>query len=119
MTVVSKDNAPHYHWGDKPGEPCDGWHLARSEALSVIQERVPPGASETRHAHRYAEQFFYVLQGIATIEIDGHVYVLSNGEGITVSSGQAHRLSNESTQDLHFLVISTPPSHGDRVDAGG
>lgn len=111
--AVSTANAPHYHWGDQ----CDGWHLARSDSLSVIQERVPPGCSETRHLHKHAQQFFYVLQGEATLEVDGHSQVLQTGEGMHVNSGQAHRLSNEGSSDLHFLVVSTPPSHGDRINA--
>ena len=57
MTAISIKDAPHYTWGDL----CDGWHLAKTDALSVIQERVPHGAAETRHFHNRAEQFFYVL----------------------------------------------------------
>lgn len=108
---VSTANAVHYQWGDL----CDGWHLVQSDSLSVIQERVPPGGSETRHYHERAEQFFYVLQGSATLEVDGDIKVVQVGEGVHVKPGLAHRLSNEGTSDLHFLVVSTPPSHGDRV----
>lgn len=39
MEVVLKDSVEHYRWS----ENCEGWHLAKSETLSVIQERVPPG----------------------------------------------------------------------------
>jgi len=98
-------------------EICGGWHLAKSTALSVIQEQVPSGCSEVRHLHNKAEQFFFVLSGIATLEVAGIVYSIKEREGFHVPAGVAHRLSNEDAKDLEFLVISTPPSHGDRVNA--
>ncbi|PKF76460.1 cupin domain-containing protein, partial [Vibrio sp. vnigr-6D03] len=36
MTVISRENAEHYVWGER----CDGWHLVKSTSLSVIQEKV-------------------------------------------------------------------------------
>lgn len=105
MASVSVKNGEHYVWGDG----CDGWHLAASEHLSVIQERVPAGASEVRHFHNKAEQFFYVLSGIATLEVDGAVHQLHANEGFHVPAGIAHTLSNAHQGDLDFLVISTPP----------
>ncbi|MGQ7845353.1 cupin domain-containing protein [Granulosicoccus sp. 3-233] len=111
-TVVSIDNAEHYTWGDH----CDGYHLARTARLSVIQERVPPGCREVRHSHRHAEQFFHVLSGTATLEVDGIEYHLGPGQGLHVAAGVPHQLGNEGTEDLEFLVTSTPPSHGDRIE---
>lgn len=111
--MISRENAEHYPWGDN----CHGWHLVRSTNLSVIQEKVPPGAREVRHYHSMSEQFFYVLQGIATLEADGHRHVLTEQQGLHVPPRIPHQLSNESGSDLHFLVVSTPPSHGDRTDA--
>jgi len=112
MAIISTDNAEHYIWEEK----CHGWHLAKTERLSVIQECVPMGCSEVRHYHRNAEQFFYILSGFASLELDGTEYILKAGQGLHVPAGLTHRLSNDSKQDLVFIVTSTPPSHGDRVD---
>lgn len=112
MPIVSIKNGQHYLWGDS----CDGWHLAKSDALSVIQERVPMGRSEIRHFHKKSEQFFYVLAGVATLEVAGVVHTIHPNEGFHVPAGVAHTLSNTHEKDLEFLVISTPPSHGDRVN---
>jgi len=111
--VISIENAEHYQWGSA----CDGWHLAKTADLSVIQEKMPPGARETRHRHMHAEQFFYVLSGIASLELDGITHELGPQQGLAVKPGQAHCLSNETDQNITFLVISTPPSHGDRLPA--
>lgn len=113
MKTISIKNGEHYVWGNN----CDGWHLTRSEALSVIQERVPSGSSEIRHLHNKAEQFFYILAGIATLEVDSVVHTLYPNQGFHVPAGIAHTLSNNHEHALEFLVISTPPSHGDRVNA--
>lgn len=113
MAIVSVKNGKHYVWGGN----CDGWHLAASDNLSVIQERVPKGSSEIRHLHNKAEQFFYILSGIATLEVGGVVHEIQPNEGFHVPAGIAHTLSNKHENDLEFLVVSTPPSHGDRVDA--
>ncbi|MCB1646643.1 MAG: cupin domain-containing protein [Pseudomonadales bacterium] len=113
MQVVSINNGKHYIWG----ENCDGWHLVSSPDLSVIQERMPGGSSEVRHLHHRAEQFFYVLSGTATLEVSGRNHILNANEGFHVPAGVPHTLSNETDQELIFLVTSTPPSHGDREEA--
>lgn len=112
MEVISTQNAIHYTWGGK----CDGWHLVKSDSLSVIQERVPAGCSEVRHLHEKAEQFFYVLSGTAILEADGQLYTLESHQGFHIPAGIAHQLKNESDTDLIFIVTSTPPSHGDRIE---
>ncbi|MBD1581957.1 cupin domain-containing protein [Pseudoalteromonas sp. S16_S37] len=109
--VISTENAKHYTWG----EVCDGWHLAATKGLSVIQERVPPGAQEVKHFHHVAEQFFYILQGQACLDVDGEILTLHSGQGVHVSANTPHQLKNISSEVLTMLVISTPPSHGDRT----
>lgn len=108
---IERANAEHYLWG----KGCDGWHLVKRDDMSVIAERVPSGAGETRHLHEKVRQFFYILSGSAVIEIDGECIPLNEGQGIEVAPGTPHRFSNESEEDVHFLVFSHPASHGDRL----
>ena len=107
-------SAEHYSWGDG----CDGWHLVRTPLVSVIEERMPPGTSEVRHYHRNATQFFYVLQGALSIEVDGAECELGPRQSLWIPAGQPHQVFNRSAAAAEFLVVSTPPSHGDRVNAG-
>lgn len=111
-SVVNRENAEHYRWGDE----CDGWHLVRDAALSVIEEMMPPGTAEVRHHHQRAQQFFFVLAGELEMEIEGEARVIAAGSGIHVSPGRKHRVRNSSASVARFLVISQPPSHGDRVN---
>jgi mannose-6-phosphate isomerase-like protein (cupin superfamily) len=108
---VSKKSAEHYKWG----ENCDGWHLVKREELSIIHEKMPPGTSEVRHYHQKARQFFFVLSGVATMEMDGTRIVLHAHVGIEVPPNTPHQMMNQSDEDVEFLVISHPKSHGDRV----
>ncbi|MEH2169990.1 MAG: cupin domain-containing protein [Nostoc sp.] len=56
-----------------------------------------------------------MLSGKATLEIDGSRQVLYQHKGVEVPPNIPHQMLNESDCDLEFLVISQPPSHGDRV----
>jgi mannose-6-phosphate isomerase-like protein (cupin superfamily) len=109
--MISRATAPHYVWGER----CDGWHLVQTPTLSVIEERMPPGTSETRHYHQVASQLFYVLRGTLSIELAGADSSLGTGQGIRVAPGEVHQVRNTSAADVEFLVVSEPPSHGDRV----
>lgn len=108
--MISRENAEHYRWGDE----CDGWHLVRTAEMSVIEERMPSGASEVKHRHVRSRQFFRVLRGMLTMELGDVQHDLSAGEGIEVAPGVAHVARNDSNEAVEFLVVSVPPSHGDR-----
>lgn len=109
--AISTETAEHYTWGTV----CDGWHLVRSEDLSVIEERMPPGTEEQRHWHQRSRQFFYVLEGEFTMQFDEHATVLKPGQGIEIAPGTPHQAKNVSGADVRFLVVSQPRSHGDRL----
>jgi mannose-6-phosphate isomerase-like protein (cupin superfamily) len=109
---VSVTNGEHYTWG----EACDGWHLVKSEALSVIQERVPAGAGEVMHIHEHAPQFFYVLEGQGTMVTGDGEITLQRGSGLEVPAGVPHHCCNRSAADVVFLVVSSQRSHGDRIN---
>jgi mannose-6-phosphate isomerase-like protein (cupin superfamily) len=108
---VSRANAEHYRWGND----CDGWHLVKDERLSVIEEFMPSGGHEVRHYHQKAQQFFYILSGEVIMEVEGRNTLLAAGTGMRILPGMRHQISNPSSGPARFLVISQPPSHGDRI----
>jgi quercetin dioxygenase-like cupin family protein len=111
--MISPATAPRYTWADV----CDGWKLVDAPSLSVIQERMPTGTQEVRHKHSRVRQFFYVLRGELTLDVDSAVQVISAGSGVEVQPGQVHQARNESGADVEFLVISDGISRDDRVEA--
>jgi mannose-6-phosphate isomerase-like protein (cupin superfamily) len=115
--ISNTKSAEHYKWGGPRGTDCDGWHLVKTPELSVIEELMPPASSEARHSHARAHQFFFVLEGELTLEVNNHEYVLRAGDGLEVAPGQQHQAFNRSEKSTRILVTSQPPSHGDRIIA--
>jgi mannose-6-phosphate isomerase-like protein (cupin superfamily) len=114
--VINTNTAEHYTWPSAiSAQTCDGWHLHRSEVLSIIEERMPPNTAEQRHLHQRATQFFYVLAGELTIELNGEEHCLAPSTGLSIPPQTPHQVVNRSSGDARFLVISQPPSHGDRL----
>jgi mannose-6-phosphate isomerase-like protein (cupin superfamily) len=113
-SVVSKNTAEHYTWGDG----CDGWRLVDRPELSVIHERMPPRTAEVWHHHQVARQFFFVLSGTATVEVGGEIHTLHVRQGVEIAPGLPHQMRNDSGADVEFLVISRPTTRGDRVLEG-
>ena len=110
---ISKHTAEHYVWG----VGCDGWLLENETDRSIIHERIPSGTGEARHYHEKAKQFFLVLSGEATMEVEGEKVLLQAHEGITIWPGARHQVWNNSSADVELLVISTPTTKGDRFPA--
>ena len=110
--IKDTTNSEHYHWGDA----CDGWHLVQTDSLSIIQEKIPPGASENLHYHSHAQQFFYILKGIAVFEVDDKIYEVREGQGFHILPKKKQRIFNRTNQALEFIVTSEPKSRGDRID---
>jgi len=111
MNTVSKRSAEHYTWGTG----CDGWFLSRNEYANIIQERMPPQTAEVLHFHKRSHQFFFVLAGTLSLTVDGTLHKIGPEEALEIPPTVQHRVSNDGEIDVHFLVISVPPSHGHRV----
>lgn len=110
--MISRRTAQHFIWR----EVCAGWFLVNRPArLTVLHERMPPGSSEARHFHRVALQFFFVLSGVATLELDGERIELRALEGVEVPPRVPHQMQNRSDTPIEFLVVSQPNSRDDRV----
>jgi mannose-6-phosphate isomerase-like protein (cupin superfamily) len=103
-----------YSWG----AGCRGWHLVRTPELCVIHEEMPPGTEEVRHRHHRARQFFFVLRGTLVLECGGVRHELTQNCGFEIAPMAAHQALNASAAHVEFLVISQPPSHGDREVVG-
>ncbi len=110
--IKEKGNCEHYVWGDH----CQGWKLVDGNDLSVIEEEMPPHTAEKSHFHKNAQQLFYVTSGVASFDADGKEYRVGPGKGFHLKAGVVHRISNDSDEDLKFVVISQPSTRGDRFE---
>lgn len=110
--LISTHTAEHYTWGGN----CDGWFLLKAEDLHVIHERMLPGTGELMHYHRKSRQLFYVLRGQLTMRMHSESIAISAGHALVIDPPIPHQARNESAEQVEFLVISAPPSHGDRFN---
>ncbi len=114
MSTVSKHHPlNHYQWG----KHCDAWVFVDNDLLSVKQEYMPAETEETLHYHNHAQQFFYLLKGVAKFEVDNTINIVQAGEGIYIKPGSIHRIMNTSNEAIEFIVCSQPSTTYDRYNA--
>jgi mannose-6-phosphate isomerase-like protein (cupin superfamily)/GNAT superfamily N-acetyltransferase len=110
--IRSLADAEHYFWG----EGGEGWRLLQTPGVSVIRESMQPGCSETLHYHARARQLFYILSGEATFELKGAAYRVKENESFIIEPKSLHKVTNNTSGNLLFLLVSQPSTAGDRID---
>lgn len=75
---------------------------------------MPPGTADQWHVHDRARQFFYVLEGNATMRTGNDELLLRTGTGVEVECGVAHQFANNSQASARILVVSCPSTRTDR-----
>lgn len=79
---------------------------------SLAEASLPTGNATDRHYHKISEEFYFVLEGTGTMEIDGESQKISPGDAVLIPAGTWHQIT-ASTQ-LRFLCCCSPPySHDD------
>lgn len=79
---------------------------------SLAEASVPSGSSTQRHWHKDSEEFYFILEGSGTMEIDGESKDVGPGDAILIPAGAWHQITAEET--LRFLCCCAPPyRHGD------
>jgi len=118
MPEVSKNKTPLREGGNRymRGDNCEGWILVDTESLSVKQELMPPQTAETLHYHEKAQQFFFILKGIATFEVEEQGFTLHAGQGLFIEAGKKHCIMNNTVEDLELLLSSQPSTNNDRFN---
>ncbi len=82
-------------------------------ALSLHERRVPAGGRRPpAHVHPDRMEAFWVLDGAAEFELDGHATVASAGSFVLVPGGAAHTFGATATSPAHLLVLHTPALDG-------
>lgn len=109
--IIDKNSAKHYTWGDS----CDSWILADMAGLSVKLESMPGNTKEKLHFHKHAQQFFFILKGVAAFYIEEDIIVVTEQQGLLIQANRKHFIANETNAPLDFLVISQPTTNQDRT----
>src|SRR5262245_33093435 len=79
---------------------------------SLAEATVPTGSATERHYHKLSEEFYFLLEGEGTIEINGETRPVGPGDAILIPPGAWHQITASSA--LRFLCCCAPPySHED------
>ena len=82
------------------------------EKQSLAEATMTPGQSTDRHYHKLCEEFYFLLEGTARMEIDGESRDVSPGDAILIPAGARHQITAKTT--LRFLCCCAPPyDHAD------
>lgn len=105
---------PHDHRSHEPldvlGEPClpkltgadtDG-------AVAVMHLTVPKLFGPPLHRHSREDEWFYVLDGKLTFEVDGQRFAGEAGSSAFAPRGTVHAYQNFHDEAAHILVMVTP-----------
>jgi quercetin dioxygenase-like cupin family protein len=77
-------------------------------AIAIFHEIAPPLSGPPLHRHSHEDEWFYVLNGEITLQIDGERTVLSAGSSGFAPRGTVHTFQNFGNSPAEMLVIATP-----------
>jgi quercetin dioxygenase-like cupin family protein len=78
------------------------------DRMAAIQFTVPKLAGPPLHRHSREDEWFYVLDGEITWEVDGRRHTGSRGCTAFAPRGTAHAFQNFHDQAARLLVVVTP-----------
>lgn len=108
----------HRHLGDTQfrfGEFGPGY-VIRGPRTDLGVVRLRPGDDATNHYHAAIEETFVVLEGSATLWLDGRSsYRLDVGDVYQLLPGEQHYFVNEGDVDFRALFIKAPYDPDDGV----
>ncbi|MEH6639360.1 MAG: mannose-1-phosphate guanylyltransferase/mannose-6-phosphate isomerase [Porticoccaceae bacterium] len=79
--------------------------LLASEFYKIKRIVVKPGSKLSLQKHRYRNEHWVVVSGIATVTVDEDVFLLNPNESTYIKMGQVHRLENKGDSDLAMIEV--------------
>lgn len=77
-------------------------------AVAIFHEIVPPLGGPPLHRHSYEDEWFYVLNGEITLEIDGERKLVYAGGSAFAPRGTVHAFKNFNDSPAEMLAVVTP-----------
>jgi len=82
------------------------------EKQSLAEASMNPGQMTDRHYHKLSEEFYFLLEGTALMEIDGETQDVGPGDAVLIPAGAWHQITAKT--HLRFLCCCAPPyEHSD------
>ena len=81
--------------------------FVHSSAQSLAEATLEPGQSTTRHYHAVGEEIYLLTSGGGTMELDGEVREVREGDAILIPPGAWHEL-RAGRSGLRLLCCCVP-----------
>ncbi len=95
-----------YHAGEKAERPWGSWAVLKVYPRAILKQIiVKPGCRLSLQSHEHRDEQWAVVQGTATVEIDGHVLTMGESGSVMVPRCCRHRLSNLTQEPLIVLEL--------------
>jgi quercetin dioxygenase-like cupin family protein len=82
--------------------------LATAAAYTAAEIVLEPGGGVPAHRHARYEEAFYVLEGTATVLVDGEEHQASAGAVVLVPWGVHHQVHNRTDQIVRLFDLTVP-----------
>lgn len=77
------------------------------EKQSLAEATLPAGGATDRHYHKLSEEFYYVLEGVGTMEVEGREAEVGPGDAILIPADAWHQI--RAREPMRFLCCCAPP----------
>jgi mannose-6-phosphate isomerase-like protein (cupin superfamily) len=117
MDVQNIDGVPAFT--TKDGSEIRELLASRNSCIrnqTLAEARLLPGASTTPHHHVLTEEIYYILEGVALMQVGDELRQVSPGDAIAIPPGALHQITNTGRDVLKFLCCCAPGyEHSDTV----
>jgi mannose-6-phosphate isomerase-like protein (cupin superfamily) len=76
---------------------------------SLAEATIAAGSATTRHYHRIAEEFYFLLEGSGQMEIDGDRARIGAGDAVLIPAGSWHQITADHDAAIRMLCCCSPP----------
>ena len=76
---------------------------------SLAEAGLAPGQATQRHYHRVSEEFYFLVEGEASMEIDGERATVRAGDAVLIPPGAWHQIRATDAGPVRLLVTCSPP----------
>jgi len=98
----------------KGSPPWGTWEVLLDEPKYKVKRiSVLPGKRLSYQKHAKRKEHWMVVTGEAKITLDGKAILVRAGDSIDIPIGSAHRIANESTQNMTFIEVQTGSYFGE------
>ncbi len=70
--------------------------------------RFPPMSAGTLHKHISTEEFYFVLNGIGKIRVDGKTITVAQHGGVHVMPDQIRQVFNDTEEEVLWMIVGGP-----------